>query len=116
MKKQQSLWYLGGLAALLAGIGLDQWTKFLADTYLKDGADIVLIKNVFCLHYLEKRGRVWNVSGTENIFYHSHITAACRSILFLYFSPLYKTLHRLPHLYDPCGGRRDRKYDRPRPQ
>ena len=45
MKKKRFLWYLGGLVALVFGIVLDQWTKFLATTYLKGKEDIVLIKN-----------------------------------------------------------------------
>lgn len=69
MKKQQSLWYLGGVIALLTGIGLDQWTKFLAVTYLKGGEDLVLVKNVFCLHYLENRGAAFGMFQGQKTFF-----------------------------------------------
>lgn len=52
---------------------LDQFTKHLASTNLKDGNSIILIPGVFQLHYLENRGaafgmmqgmKVWFVIGT----------------------------------------------------
>ena len=55
MKKKRFLWYLGGLVALVFGIVLDQWTKFLATTYLKGKEDIVLIKIVFIIWKIEER-------------------------------------------------------------
>ena len=68
MKKKRFLWYLGGLVALVFGIVLDQWTKFLATTYLKGKEDIVLIKNVFCLHYLENRGAAFGIFQGQKTF------------------------------------------------
>ena len=69
MKRKQFLWYLWGLIALAAGIALDQWTKFLAATYLKGEADIVLIKDVFCLHYLENRGAAFGIFQGQKTFF-----------------------------------------------
>ena len=69
MKKKRFLWYLGGLVALVFGIVLDQWTKFLATTYLKGKEDIVLIKNVFCLHYLENRGAAFGIFQGQKTFF-----------------------------------------------
>ena len=69
MKKKRFLWYLGGLVALVFGIVLDQWTKFLANTYLKGKEDIVLIKNVFCLHYLENRGAAFGIFQGQKTFF-----------------------------------------------
>ena len=69
MKKKRFLWYLGGLVALVFGIVLDQWTKFLATTYLKEKEDIVLIKNVFCLHYLENRGAAFGIFQGQKTFF-----------------------------------------------
>ena len=81
MKKKRFLWYLGGLVALVFGIVLDQWTKFLATTYLKGKEDIVLIKNVFCLHYLENRGAAFGIFKDRNIFYYYHLAVTFRSTL-----------------------------------
>lgn len=52
---------------------IDQFTKYLASMYLKDGHSLTLIKGVFQLHYLENRGaafgmmqgmKIWFVIGT----------------------------------------------------
>lgn len=52
---------------------LDQFTKYLALTYLKNGNSMILIPGVFQLHYLENRGaafgmmqgmKTWFVIGT----------------------------------------------------
>lgn len=113
MKKKRFLWYLGGLVALVFGIVLDQWTKFLATTYLKGKEDIVLIKNVFCLHYLENRGAAFrNFSRTKNIFYYYHLAVTFRSTLLLYPIAIYKAFCCVSHLHGSCGGWWNRKYDR----
>lgn len=40
---------------------LDQFTKYLASTYLKNGRDIILIKDIFQLHYLENQGAAFGL-------------------------------------------------------
>lgn len=48
---------------------LDQFTKYLAATHLKNGNSIVLIKDVFQLHYLENRGAAFGMfQGGKVIF------------------------------------------------
>lgn len=39
----------------------DQFTKYLAVSHLKDGNSIILIKDVFQLHYLENRGAAFGI-------------------------------------------------------
>ena len=62
-----------GICSIILFVMLDQFTKYLASTYLKGGNSISLIKGVFQLHYLENRGaafglmqgmKVWFVIGT----------------------------------------------------
>lgn len=62
-----------GIVSVIFLLILDQFTKYLAATYLKGGHSIILIKGVFQLHYLENRGaafgmmqgmKVWFVIGT----------------------------------------------------
>ncbi len=48
-------------ASVLLLLGVDQYTKYLASAYLKGGHSIVLIENVFQLHYLENRGAAFGV-------------------------------------------------------
>ena len=50
---------------------LDQISKLLATTYLKPQNDLIIIKNVFCLHYLDggNTGAAWGIfSGKRLIF------------------------------------------------
>ena len=69
MKKKRFLWYLGGLVALVLELYLTSGQKFLATTYLKGKEDIVLIKNVFCLHYLENRGAAFGIFQGQKTFF-----------------------------------------------
>lgn len=48
---------------------LDQFTKYLAATHLKNGDSIILIKDVFQLHYLENRGAAFGMfQGGKVVF------------------------------------------------
>lgn len=62
-----------GMVIVFILLVFDQFTKYLAATYLKGGHSIILIKGVFQLHYLENRGaafgimqgmKIWFVIGT----------------------------------------------------
>ena len=50
--------------AILAMVGIDQLTKWLAVTYLQDGP-VVLWDGVFELRYLENDGVAWGMFGGE---------------------------------------------------
>ena len=54
------------LAALL--ILVDQFTKYLAVTYLKGRESIVLIKGVLELQYLENRGAAFGILQNQKVF------------------------------------------------
>lgn len=57
-----------GLLAMLALIGLDQYTKYLAQTLLKDKEPLILIKGVFQLEYLENRGAAFGMFENKKVF------------------------------------------------
>lgn len=48
---------------------LDQWTKALVSTHLKDAADIILIPGVFQLHYLENRGAAFGILQNQRFVF-----------------------------------------------
>ena len=52
-KRNSCIFYVITVILLLS---LDQFTKYLASIYLKDGSSIIIIEDVFQLHYLENRG------------------------------------------------------------
>ncbi len=72
MNKRRNSCILGIICVVLLLV-FDQFTKYLASTYLKGGHSIILVKGVFQLHYLENRGaafgmmqgmQTWFVAGT----------------------------------------------------
>lgn len=60
-QQKGTAWYIAGLIGLIVLIALDQWTKYLAVLHLKDQPDIILIPDVFQLHYLENRGAAFGI-------------------------------------------------------
>ena len=50
-------------------IFFDQFTKYLAVRHLKDSSDIIVIPNVFRLHYLENRGAAFGMLQNQKIFF-----------------------------------------------
>ena len=57
------------LLFILAGVFLDQWTKYLAVLYLKGQDALVLIPGVLELRYLENRGAAFGIlQGGKAVF------------------------------------------------
>ena len=48
---------------------LDQWTKHIAITHLKNQEPIVLIKGVFELFYLENKGAAFGLFQNKKLFF-----------------------------------------------
>lgn len=70
MTKQNKIkgWLMGAAAVILLVL-LDQWTKFLAVTHLKDQPAIPLWKDVFELSYVENRGAAFGMMQNRQIFF-----------------------------------------------
>ena len=66
MKKLKWFWLLAGAVVLVLA---DQFTKMLADTYLKNRAGIPLIEGVFELAYVENRGAAFGMLQNQRIFF-----------------------------------------------
>ena len=82
-KKNMLRAYLcAGLAVLLA-VALDQYTKYLAITYLKDQKPISLIPGIFELHYLENTGAAFGMLQNKLVFF--VIGALGFSLILAYF-------------------------------
>lgn len=60
--------YVIGLLAVILGVALDQYTKYLAVTYLQD-RPITLIDGVFQLRYLENRGAAFGLLQNQQVFF-----------------------------------------------
>lgn len=60
--------YFLSLFAVVLGVLLDQYTKFLAVKYIKK-QPIPIIDGVFELHYLENRGAAFGILQNQQIFF-----------------------------------------------
>lgn len=65
-KRKMILW---SVLAVIFFVGLDQLTKYLAIIYLKDKPSIDILKNVFCLQYLENQGAAFGILQNQMIFF-----------------------------------------------
>lgn len=68
MSKKRNSCIIGVISVIILLI-LDQFTKYLASTYLKGGNSIILIKGVFQLHYLENRGAAFGMMQGMKIWF-----------------------------------------------
>lgn len=69
MSKEKRNSCMLGLLAMAALTGLDQFTKYLAASHLKNGNAVILIKDVFQLHYLENRGAAFGLFQGGKIWF-----------------------------------------------
>ncbi len=65
-KRNSCILYAVGVLLLLL---VDQFTKYLASTYLKNGSDVILIKDIFQLHYLENRGAAFGMLQGQKLWF-----------------------------------------------
>ena len=61
--------YIKAMIAVIILTLLDQLTKFLAVTHLKDAPAIPVIKDVFELQYLENRGSAFGMMQNQRVFF-----------------------------------------------
>lgn len=86
--------YIIALSAVLLGIGMDQFTKYLAVCHLKD-EPIVLIKDVLELHYLENRGAAFGMLQNQQWFF-LLITVLTVAVMIYIYAKLPITKHAVP--------------------
>ncbi len=60
--------YLGGLLGFILLLGIDQWSKWLVCTHLKEAEEIPVLGQVFVLHYLENRGAAFGILQNQRTF------------------------------------------------
>lgn len=61
--------YVMAVILVIVAVLIDQYTKYLAVTHLKDGPAFVLLDNVFELNYLENRGAAFGLLQNRQIFF-----------------------------------------------
>ena len=75
--------YIVGLIAVILGVALDQYTKYLAITHLQ-GNPIPLIDGVFELRYLENRGAAFGFLQNQQAFFLIIASITLFFIVYLY--------------------------------
>lgn len=87
--------YAIGLIAVILGVALDQYTKYLAITHLQ-GNPITLIEGVFQLRYLENRGAAFGLFQNQQVFFLIIGTITLFFVVYLYIRmPQTKRFHLL---------------------
>lgn len=71
--------YALGILAIMIGVTLDQYTKYLAMTHLQ-GNPISIIDGVFELHYLENRGAAFGLLQNQQLFF---LIVGCITLVFM---------------------------------
>lgn len=75
--------YISAMALAVLGVMLDQYTKYLAITRLKEQPPFVILKNVFELQYLENRGAAFGMLQNQQFFF--FISVVIISIVIIWF-------------------------------
>ncbi len=68
-KNSRTLEYIIAILCVAAGIFLDQWTKALVVSHLKDQSPVVLIDQVLEFKYLENRGAAFGLFQNRQIIF-----------------------------------------------
>lgn len=83
-KKNLTVKYFIAVLFTLLSIVIDQFTKYLAVTRLKDKDPFILIKNVFELRYLENRGMAFGMLENKQFIFIIGALIICSVIIYVY--------------------------------
>ena len=112
-RKKTGKSYLWALFAFLLAVAADQFTKWLAVTYLKDQDPLIIIPGVFQFRYLENRGAAFGILQNRQIVFVSwSIVDFFCGRLHLRENSAEKKICSVKSMCDPSGIRRHRKSDR----
>ena len=78
---------IGGIVSILL-ILLDQYTKFLAVKYLQNQPNIVFMKGVFELQYLENRGAAFGIMQGQKLFFVLFTSNAMIGIIWFFLNKI----------------------------
>lgn len=84
-QRKRTTYYLAALIIALAGIFLDQITKYLAVVHLKEKEAYVLWDQVFQLEYLENRGAAFGMLQNQQIFFFFSVILISAVVVWFYF-------------------------------
>jgi signal peptidase II len=83
-KKNKISYNIIAVVFVILAVGLDQFTKHLAEVKLKDNAPFVVVKNVFELYYLENKGAAFGILENHRIIFVIISVVVLIAIVFIY--------------------------------
>lgn len=83
-QRKRTTYYLAALIIALAGIFLDQITKYLSVVHLKGKEAYVLWDQVFQLEYLENRGAAFGMLQNQQIFFFFSVILISAVVVWFY--------------------------------
>lgn len=83
-QKRQNKHYIAAFILAATGVLLDQWSKYLAVTYLKDKNPIDLIPGIFQLTYLENRGAAFGILQGKQWFFYISTFLVMGAVIWIY--------------------------------
>ncbi len=83
-RKKTGKSYLWALFAFLLAVAADQFTKWLAVTYLKDQDPLIIIPGVFQFRYLENRGAAFGILQNRQIVFAVGALLIFFAVVFIY--------------------------------
>ena len=115
-QKRQNKHYIAAFILAAAGVLLDQWSKYLAVTYLKDKNPIDLIPGIFQLTYLENRGAAFGILQGKQWFFYISTFLVMGAVIWIYMKiPASKKVPASSDLRYFDRFRGNRQFDRSHP-
>ena len=72
------------LVAVLAMVGLDQWTKYLTIQYIPMGEEVKVLGDALVLTYVQNRGMAWGLFQNGQVIFSILTPLAMLAVLFFY--------------------------------
>ena len=83
-KTSRTKHYIMALVCIFISTAIDQWTKYLAVSHLKDQDPFIIIPGIFQLSYLENRGAAFGLFQDQKIFFFLSAAAILGVIIWFY--------------------------------
>ncbi len=83
-KTSRTKHYLMAMVCIFISVAVDQWTKYLAVSHLKDQDPYIIIPDIFQLSYLENRGAAFGLFQDQKFFFFLSAAVILGVILWFY--------------------------------
>ena len=102
--------YIKGVLLFLVLFGLDQWSKYAADTCLQGHEAKKVIGDVFVLQYLKNYGAAFGILQNKQIFLVILTAVILAAIIYIDQNTGYGTLSACTFFWNYAGGRGSWQY------